>query len=364
MATRRRLGFLIAAALTTSPVASAAGRPEPVEAPRADRARSEAPPEEEIRSAVERSLVLIESSGAEYRRRRQCFSCHHQALPALALAEALRRGFAVDPSEFAAQLDHTAAHLGRGLEGYREGRGQGGPVDTAGWALWALEAGGRPPEETTEAVAGYLLSYQDDLGRWRSTGGRRPPTQGSDITTTYVVLRGLAAFGTPGQRERIDARAGRALAWLREAKAANTEDRVFRLRSLAYFADDEAAAAAADELLASQRPDGSWSQTDDRAGDAYATGTALAALHESGGLPTDAPAYRRGVAFLLRSQLPDGSWRVATRAEPIQAYFESGFPHGRDQFVSMAATCWATTALLLACPEAGPAPVTVSGRTE
>jgi len=38
---------------------------------------------------------------------------------------------------------------------------------------------------------------------------------------------------------------------------------------------------------------------------------------------------------------------------PIQPYFESGFPHGRDQFISAAATNWAATALALAAaPEA------------
>jgi len=30
---------------------------------------------------------------------------------------------------------------------------------------------------------------------------------------------------------------------------------------------------------------------------------------------------------------------------PIQAYFESGFPYGVNQWISAAATAWATTAL-------------------
>ncbi len=41
------------------------------------------------------------------------------------------------------------------------------------------------------------------------------------------------------------------------------------------------------------------------------------------------PAFKRGVEFLLRTQLEDGSWLVRSRSVPIQAYFESGFPHGR-----------------------------------
>jgi hypothetical protein len=48
---------------------------------------------------------------------------------------------------------------------------------------------------------------------------------------------------------------------------------------------------------------------------------------------------------LLRAQLEDGSWYVQSRAMPIQAYVESGFPHRADQWISAAATAWATTAL-------------------
>jgi len=51
------------------------------------------------------------------------------------------------------------------------------------------------------------------------------------------------------------------------------------------------------------------------------------------------------VRFLLDTQLDDGSWYVRTRAIPVQPYFDSEFPHGPDQFISAAATNWATIAL-------------------
>jgi hypothetical protein len=57
------------------------------------------------------------------------------------------------------------------------------------------------------------------------------------------------------------------------------------------------------------------------------------------------PAYVRGSQFLINQQLADGSWYVKTRAIPIQPHFESDFPHGRDQFISAAATNWAAMAL-------------------
>ena len=38
----------------------------------------------------------------------------------------------------------------------------------------------------------------------------------------------------------------------------------------------------------------------------------------------------------------DGSWHVATRAKPFQTYFESAFPHGKDQFISITASSRST----------------------
>ena len=57
---------------------------------------------------------------------------------------------------------------------------------------------------------------------------------------------------------------------------------------------------------------------------------------------------KRGVRYLLGTQLEDGTWRVRSRSLPTQAYFESGFPHGVDQYISAAATQWAALALLQA----------------
>src|SRR5262245_46898708 len=116
------------------------------------------------------------------------------------------------------------------------------------------------------------------------------------------------------------------------------------------LAGQEAVTKAVRKLAGEQREDGGWAQLPTLASDAYATGLALYALHEGGGVAVDHPAYRRGVEFLLRTQLADGSWFVASRSFPIVNYSNSGFPHGRSQFISAAATCWATMALTLTTP--------------
>ena len=130
----------------------------------------------------------------------------------------------------------------------------------------------------------------------------------------------------------------------------STEDRTFQLLGLVWTseksndpAEDLRRAGAA--LVAEQRSDGGWGQLRALPSDAYATGQALAALKTARVLKPEDAAYRRGVQFLLRTQLTDGSWYVRSRSMAFQPYFESGFPHGPDQFISAAATNWAVIAL-------------------
>jgi hypothetical protein len=73
-------------------------------------------------------------------------------------------------------------------------------------------------------------------------------------------------------------------------------------------------------------------------------------LQTAGLAPSDA-AYKRAVGYLLNTQQEDGSWYVKTRALTFQPYFDAGFPHGFDQWISAAGSSWATMALSLASPQ-------------
>ena len=107
-------------------------------------------------------------------------------------------------------------------------------------------------------------------------------------------------------------------------------------------------------LLSEQRQDGGWAQLPALETDAYATGQALVALNLSGQVAASDPAYQRGAAYLLRTQLADGSWLVRSRAFPFQPYKESGFPHGKNQWISASGSSWAAMALTLTQPVARP----------
>jgi hypothetical protein len=308
-----------------------------------------ATPPDGVKAAVTKSVALLEKSAAVYLEQRKCFSCHHQAMHMLTFTAARERGFAVNEKEIARQLKFTADFLTKNREDYLKGKGQGGQADTAGYALLMLAAGNWKADETTDAVVEYLLLRDKQRDHWQATS-QRPPSEASSFTTTYLALRALQQFGAEEKKDAIDARIDKARKWLLATKPKDTEDRVFRLHGMkAVGAAEKEIEAASQELLKLQRPDGGWGQIDKLDSDAYATGSTLVALHQAAGLCTDDDAYQRGVQFLLKTQQPDGSWHIRSRSKPFQTYFESGFPHGKDQFISSAGSSWATMALLLIC---------------
>ena len=304
--------------------------------------------EAEVRAAVAKSLPLLAKGAAGHMANRTCFACHNQHPPVLALVTARQHGFAVDDGAVAKNVKFINDFLDKNRANYLKGQGQGGASDTAGYALWTLDAGAWPANETTAAVVEYLLLYNQDVPFWRTAN--RPPSEASRFTSSYVGLRALQTFGTKNQQERIARRTREVRSWLLKTPAKDTEDRVFRLWALRQAgAHPIEVHTAAQALLKSQRADGGWAQLDSMESDAYATGTALVALHEVVDLPTKDAIYQRGVRFLLKAQQGDGSWHIRSRSKPFQLYFESGFPHGKDQFISSAASGWATWALVLAC---------------
>jgi hypothetical protein len=307
------------------------------------------PAVKDVRAAVEVALAPLKKGAAGHAEQKTCFACHNQATPMLAFSTAKARGFELPTDLFKSQADHIVGFLDTNRDRFKDGRGTGGQASTASYALFTLELAGHKPDGNTAAVVGYLLKTQADRDHWRSNSNR-PPTESSDFTTTYLVLRALRVWGPDAKADKtlIAKRLEAARGWVQKTPAKETEDRVFRLLALKEVgADAKEVSAAAWELLQKQRPDGGWSQLDSGFSDAYATGAALVALHDAGGLKTDTPAYRAGVSYLLKSQRSDGTWFVKSRSKPFQPYYESGFPHEKDQFISIAASGWATTALAL-----------------
>jgi hypothetical protein len=320
-------------------LAAGAPPPKPVSpAPAPARAAS-------TREAVTRAMPGLQRSDVTFWKKTGCVSCHNNTLTAETIAAARPRRVAVDETIARAQRQTIARYLEVWRERALQGIGIPGDADTVSYILLGLAAEAHPPDRATDAMAQYLIDRQWPDGRW-AIFSHRPPIESSTIEVTAASLRALRVYGA-GRRPRASQAIARAAAWLGKATPQSNEDRAFHVMGLVWSgASRQAVEAASRGLVATQRADGGWAQIATLDSDAYATGQALVALAAAGVRRTD-PGWRRGVEYLMNTQLADGSWFVRTRAIPIQPYFESDFPHGRDQFISAAATNWATRALLL-----------------
>src|SRR5262249_58152031 len=77
----------------------------------------------------------------------------------------------------------------------------------------------------------------------------------------------------------------------------------------------------------------------------YAIWDAVVGPPERGAVPVADAAEGRGSSFLLNPHHEGGTWYVKSRSARRQPFFESDFPRGNDQWISAAATSWATMAL-------------------
>jgi squalene cyclase len=243
------------------------------------------------------------------------------------------------------QLKAINDYLDGNRERYLEGIPIPGASDTTSYILAGMAAEASPPTAATDAMAHYLRGTQERDGSWRIVA-TRPPIESSSIEVTALSLRSLQAYAPASQRTAYQPSILRATAWLGSAEPVTNEDRVYQLLGLTWAGDkSDRNRKLGDILMTEQRPDGGWAQLRSLDSDAYATGQALVALRTAGILSPSDPAFQRGVKFLLETQMQDGSWFVRSRAVALQPYFDSGFPYGTDQYISAAATNWASMAL-------------------
>ena len=302
--------------------------------------------------AIEKAIARLQPAGPVFYNETKCISCHHQSLPAVAVKMAATRGVRVDQ----ALASHPTAATTTMWKGSREpfllgNAAFGGFVANVGYGLLGMHEEGAPPTPETDAAVLLVAGLQRPDGSWDlpvggAGGGLRPPLGGgASLNLTSLAIRALSAYMPPSRRAEAAGRIAKAREFLLAAETNDTQEQSFKLLGLVWSGATPAQISTqASRLLALQRADGGWGQLPTMASDAYATGQALYALGVSGTRAQAAP-FKKGADYLLRTQLQDGTWFVRSRGFGFQPYFETGFPHGRDQFISAAATSWAAIAL-------------------
>jgi len=305
----------------------------------------------EINSAISKSMVLLQSSSHEFLENAAvCHSCHNQGIGVVAFSLAKEKGFDISDHTINEALDSTYSFWNKSSNNQTlaENSDPVAIIMTGNYDLWALAASHSKTSKTIDLLARNIMRKQMYDGSWVSPG-QRPPLEYYSFTATALTVKNIQSYMPSILHDEVKQRIAKARAWLINTKPEANEEKVFQLLGLTWCnADEHFIAQQAGKLLAAQQEDGGWSQLDSLQTDSYATGQSLYALNQSGQLAVTAPAYQKGIDFLLRTQLADGSWHVKTRSYPFVPYVISGFPHGNDQFISAAGSNWATLALLLA----------------
>lgn len=295
-------------------------------------------------ASIARAMVVIERGARAYPANQTCFACHHQTLPILAMTSARDSGLRFDKDLLKEQATFTRKSFAQRQKRLAQGEHIGGRAATVSYGLWTLALAEVHSDEVSAAMASYLISTQEADGSWKPPSNR-PPLEVSSVSCTVLSALGVKRFSSADQREAATRALAKARAWLTQAQFPEQEDLNFALwGQFLLGGTDESRIDLRDRILTSRQADGGWSQNPSLASDAYATGQTLFILAECGLSPTEA-AFREGVAFLLETQQDDGSWHVVSRSKPIQPWFDNGDPHDKDQFISIAATSWATAAL-------------------
>jgi hypothetical protein len=221
------------------------------------------------------------------------------------------------------------------------------PVGTKGYMVFAYAAEELPANAKTDAWVHHLAAIQGGDGQWYNNLPR-PPIQTGDIGATALAVHALQRYCPPARKDQFAKQVALARRWLWSAKPQNTDSRIYQLLGLAWAGEPASQLhSLAKALLAEQRSDGGWAQLPGLQSDAYATSQAVYALRVAAGLSRTDGSIERGLRYLLSTQLEDGTWYVHRRAFPFQPTMDSGFPHGRDSWISAAASSWAVMALSL-----------------
>ncbi|MBI3862428.1 MAG: ankyrin repeat domain-containing protein [Planctomycetia bacterium] len=311
-----------------------------------------------VADAAERAVAALQvtaaksvESFARHASQQDCVSCHQQYLPMAAVGHARERALTIDKGAAQEQIELIHRKFQKAKDPFfmaepgLQATFHPDPAFSFGYEAFGLASEKVPPRFLTDVRVQHLAMIQSADGRWE-VNLPRPPIQSGDVGATALALLTIKNYGWPARKDEFAACIDRGRNWLRSVQAETNEEAALQLLGLSWAGEPaEKLSGLAEALVKKQREDGGWSQLPTLESDAYATGQALYALARAAKLPATDRAWQRGLRFLLATQHDGGTWHVSRRAFPFQPTMPSGFPHGRDAWVSAAATSWAVLAL-------------------
>lgn len=283
---------------------------------------------------AKRSLPFVKEEGLAWIQDRQCASCHQVPSMLWSLNRAATLGLDPERKETTERTLWAADWRHWNKTGDKEGvdKVSAGNIDTMVFLLLGRDSTIEPAPEWTGEFRAQILKNQQSDGSWKAGGqlplGKRPPREINEMTTMWTLLA-LKSYSGEELPAEVQTKAEGFLAAAQPGKS--TEWHAVRLLSKL---DDVGMRV---DLLKLQHDDGSWGWLATEPGDAFGTGLALYALTKSG-LPAANESIQKAIAFLKKTQMPDGSWPVpSTRARDENKVNKTATYWG---------TAWAVIALL------------------
>lgn len=202
----------------------------------------------DTRTAITRSVQLLERTNDQFFRKSGCFACHEQPPALFAAAAARAKGIpAFENAEQAAKADLGFQERLKQITStinpvQLEGAAALGGADNNLYSAEALVRAGYRANRITDYLAANLAASQGGDGGWHLPGYSRSPLQDSDFSRTAMAMRALKTYGTPGRAAETKQRLARGKQWLAHAQPVILEDLDMRLVGVA------AAGASAVEL--------------------------------------------------------------------------------------------------------------------
>jgi len=282
--------------------------------------------------AEQKAIPFLEREVPAWSKLNGCFSCHNNGDGARALYLAVEKRHRVAPSALTATTIWLSApnswDHNKGDPGFSDLRLAN--VEFGASLSSAIDANVIQSRAALVQAAARIAADQDESGAWPIDRGNpvgSPATYGTPLAT-YLAMRTLTEAG--GYTQHI----ARAKSFLRTVSLNNTSAAATIL--LAFASDEETQSKQALEfLLRAQTTEGGWGPYRDTGPEVFDTALALLALNGSSSNPNVKASIGRGRAFLLREQLPDGSWPATTRPAGGQSYAQQ-----------VSTTAWALIALL------------------
>jgi Squalene-hopene cyclase N-terminal domain len=268
-------------------------------------------------TAIDRGLAFLAKDALAWKNKHNCVSCHHAGVVIWSMYEAQQRGHAVDEPVLA-ELTKWVAESGDGKTGVPRPAGVPQALNAkAVWFALALGADPRPDAVSRKGMELLLKTVEADQtenGSWASWPETRPPIFGnSDESMTALATLAVLPAATAGDAAAKSVR-DKGVRWLAETKTDDDPQsiaiRLVLWKRLGRPAEEWQPLVR--RIQERQNADGGWSQAQDMASDAWATGQALYALAHAGIKP-DEPVIARAHAFLIKTQRDDGCWPMTSR---------------------------------------------------